>query len=155
MLYSCALDIFGVGHSNLYQYSDNYWISLDYLFVCTLYRCKYYLFNLRSDDQIVLSLLSTHLLTWWQVFYALLTICLLFSVTDILQRTWHNTFTMMKLLVAAALVALSSCLPADNLVFSFSQYNPAGNQPFEAYWSDFKNTHSKFPFNNSQKLSWL
>ncbi len=53
---------------------------------------------------------------------------------------------MMKLLVAAALVALSSCLPADNLVFSFSQYNPAGNQPFEAYWSDFKNTHSKLPF---------
>ena len=45
--------------------------------------------------------------------------------------------TKMKLLIAAAVLAVASCSPQN--VFTFTQYNPAGTMPFEQYWSNFKN----------------
>ena len=47
----------------------------------------------------------------------------------------------MKLLIAAAVLAVASCSPQN--VFTFTQYNPAGAVPFDQYWETFKQTHSK------------
>ena len=48
----------------------------------------------------------------------------------------------MKLLIAAAVLAVASCSPQN--VFTFTQYNPAGAMPFEEYWNNFKTIHSKY-----------
>lgn len=47
----------------------------------------------------------------------------------------------MKLLIAAAVLAVASCSPQN--VFTFTQHNPAGAVPFDQYWETFKQTHSK------------
>ena len=50
----------------------------------------------------------------------------------------------MKIVLAAALLAVASCSPQN--VFTFTQFNPAGEVPFDQYWESFKQTHSKYMY---------
>ncbi len=63
------------------------------------------------------------------------------SVSGFAVCLWYTRHpsSNMKLLLGAALLVAVSCSPAN--VFTFSQYNPAGEVPFEEYWQSYKNTH--------------